>query len=207
MFSGSLALLYSLLGFQGGGQGSSPDRGQSLVEWYWLMLFNSLKKCNGIRIWLFFIKCHPGKDSDSRWVMHSRGRACHQGVRIFLAISPHESFPAFTLVSDRTWVVNNARPAVLAFVIVAEVDRNFTTGTFPLLHVKNKTLFTNGNWKDISWSSVEDLQSGTLVPWWVSPAIYGRSSDRDVQIHYESDKYSSLTCFPCKLVENCWKKD
>ena len=33
MVSGSLALLYFLLGFHGGRQGSSPDRGQSLVEW------------------------------------------------------------------------------------------------------------------------------------------------------------------------------
>ena len=33
MVSGSLALLYFLLGFQGGRQGSSPDRGQSPVEW------------------------------------------------------------------------------------------------------------------------------------------------------------------------------
>ena len=31
--SGSLALLYFLLGFHGGRQGSSPDRGQSPVEW------------------------------------------------------------------------------------------------------------------------------------------------------------------------------
>ena len=33
MFSGSLALLYFLLGFHGGRQGSGPDRGQSHVEW------------------------------------------------------------------------------------------------------------------------------------------------------------------------------
>ena len=33
MVSGSLALLYFLLGFYGGRQGSSPDRGQSPVEW------------------------------------------------------------------------------------------------------------------------------------------------------------------------------
>ena len=33
MVSGSLALLYFLLGFHGGRQGSSPDRGQSPVEW------------------------------------------------------------------------------------------------------------------------------------------------------------------------------
>ena len=33
MVSGSLALLYFLLGFHGGRQGSGPDRGQSLVEW------------------------------------------------------------------------------------------------------------------------------------------------------------------------------
>ena len=31
--SGSLALLYFLLGFHGGRQGSGPDRGQSPVEW------------------------------------------------------------------------------------------------------------------------------------------------------------------------------
>ena len=33
MVSGSLALLYFLLGFHGGKQGSGPDRGQSPVEW------------------------------------------------------------------------------------------------------------------------------------------------------------------------------
>ena len=33
MASGSLALLYFLLSFHGGGQGSGPDRGQSPVEW------------------------------------------------------------------------------------------------------------------------------------------------------------------------------
>ena len=33
MISGSLALLYFLLGFHGGRQGSSPNRGQSPVEW------------------------------------------------------------------------------------------------------------------------------------------------------------------------------
>ena len=33
MVSGSLALLYFLLGFHGGMQGSGPDRGQSPVEW------------------------------------------------------------------------------------------------------------------------------------------------------------------------------
>ena len=33
MVSGSLALLYFLLGFHGGRQGSGPDRGQSPVEW------------------------------------------------------------------------------------------------------------------------------------------------------------------------------
>ena len=33
MVSGSLALLYFLLGFHGGRQGSSPNRGQSPVEW------------------------------------------------------------------------------------------------------------------------------------------------------------------------------
>ena len=33
MVSGSLALLYFLLGFHGGGQGSGPDRGRSPVEW------------------------------------------------------------------------------------------------------------------------------------------------------------------------------
>ena len=33
MGSGSLALLYFLLGFHGGRQGSGPDRGQSPVEW------------------------------------------------------------------------------------------------------------------------------------------------------------------------------
>ena len=33
MVSGSLALLYFLLGFNGGKQGSGPDRGQSPVEW------------------------------------------------------------------------------------------------------------------------------------------------------------------------------
>ena len=33
MVSGSLALLYFLLGFYGGRQGSGPDRGQSPVEW------------------------------------------------------------------------------------------------------------------------------------------------------------------------------
>ena len=33
MVSGSLALLYFLLGFDGGRQGSGPDRGQSPVEW------------------------------------------------------------------------------------------------------------------------------------------------------------------------------
>ena len=32
MVSGSLALLYFLLGFHGGRQGSGPDRGQSPVE-------------------------------------------------------------------------------------------------------------------------------------------------------------------------------
>ena len=32
MVSGSLALLYFLLGFHGGKQGSGPDRGQSPVE-------------------------------------------------------------------------------------------------------------------------------------------------------------------------------
>ena len=31
--NGSLALLFFLLGFHGGRQGSSPDRGQSPVEW------------------------------------------------------------------------------------------------------------------------------------------------------------------------------
>ena len=33
MVSGSLALLYILLGFHGGRQGSGPDREQSPVEW------------------------------------------------------------------------------------------------------------------------------------------------------------------------------
>ena len=33
MVSSSLALLYFLLGFHGGRQGSGPDRGQSPVEW------------------------------------------------------------------------------------------------------------------------------------------------------------------------------
>ena len=33
MVSGSLALLYFLLGFHGGRQGSGSDRGQSPVEW------------------------------------------------------------------------------------------------------------------------------------------------------------------------------
>ena len=33
MVSGSLALLYFFLGFNGGRQGSGPDRGQSPVEW------------------------------------------------------------------------------------------------------------------------------------------------------------------------------
>ena len=33
MVSRSLALLYFLLGFHGGRQGSGPDRGQSPVEW------------------------------------------------------------------------------------------------------------------------------------------------------------------------------
>ena len=33
MVSGSLALLYFLLGFHGWRQGSGPDRGQSPVEW------------------------------------------------------------------------------------------------------------------------------------------------------------------------------
>ena len=33
MVSGSLALLYFLLGFHGGRQGSGSDREQSLVEW------------------------------------------------------------------------------------------------------------------------------------------------------------------------------
>ena len=33
MVSGSLALLFFLLGFHGGRQGSGPDRGQSPVEW------------------------------------------------------------------------------------------------------------------------------------------------------------------------------
>ena len=33
MVSGSLALLYFLLGFHGGRQGSGPDRGRSPVEW------------------------------------------------------------------------------------------------------------------------------------------------------------------------------
>ena len=33
MVSGSLALLYFLLGFHGGRQGSGPNRGQSPVEW------------------------------------------------------------------------------------------------------------------------------------------------------------------------------
>ena len=33
MVSGSLALLYFLLIFHGGRQGSGPDRGQSPVEW------------------------------------------------------------------------------------------------------------------------------------------------------------------------------
>ena len=33
MVSGSLALLYFLLGFHGGRQDSGPDRGQSPVEW------------------------------------------------------------------------------------------------------------------------------------------------------------------------------
>ena len=33
MVSGSLALLYFLLSFHGGRQGSGPNRGQSLVEW------------------------------------------------------------------------------------------------------------------------------------------------------------------------------
>ena len=33
MVSGSLALLYFLLGFHGGRQGSGPDRSQSPVEW------------------------------------------------------------------------------------------------------------------------------------------------------------------------------
>ena len=33
MVSSSLALLYFLLGFHGGRQGSSPDRGRSPVEW------------------------------------------------------------------------------------------------------------------------------------------------------------------------------
>ena len=33
MVSGSLALLYFLLGFHGGWQGSGPDRGQCPIEW------------------------------------------------------------------------------------------------------------------------------------------------------------------------------
>ena len=33
MVSGSLALLYFLLGFHGGRQGSGPNREQSPVEW------------------------------------------------------------------------------------------------------------------------------------------------------------------------------
>ena len=33
MVSGSLALLYFLLSFHGGRQGSGPDRGRSPVEW------------------------------------------------------------------------------------------------------------------------------------------------------------------------------
>merc|ERR1712105_555494 len=33
MVSGSLALLYFLVGFHGGRQGSGPDRGRSPVEW------------------------------------------------------------------------------------------------------------------------------------------------------------------------------
>ena len=33
MVSGSLAMLYFLLGFHGGRQGSGPDRGRSPVEW------------------------------------------------------------------------------------------------------------------------------------------------------------------------------
>ena len=33
MVSGSLSLLYFLLGFHGGRQGSGPDRGRSPVEW------------------------------------------------------------------------------------------------------------------------------------------------------------------------------
>ena len=33
MVRGSLALLYFLLGFHGGRQGSGPDRGRSPVEW------------------------------------------------------------------------------------------------------------------------------------------------------------------------------
>ena len=33
MVSGSLALLFFLLGFHGGRQGSGPDRGGSPVEW------------------------------------------------------------------------------------------------------------------------------------------------------------------------------
>ena len=33
MVSGSLALLYFLLGFHGDRQGSGPNRGQSPVEW------------------------------------------------------------------------------------------------------------------------------------------------------------------------------
>ena len=33
MVSGSLALLYFLIGFHGGRQGSGPDRGHSPVEW------------------------------------------------------------------------------------------------------------------------------------------------------------------------------
>ena len=33
MVSGSFALLYFFLGFHGGKQGSSPDRGQSFVDW------------------------------------------------------------------------------------------------------------------------------------------------------------------------------
>ena len=33
MVSGSLALLYFLLGVHGGRQGSGPDRGRSPVEW------------------------------------------------------------------------------------------------------------------------------------------------------------------------------
>ena len=48
MVSGSLALLYFLLSFHGGRQGSGPDRGQSPVEWGDFP-FVSLSVCPSVR--------------------------------------------------------------------------------------------------------------------------------------------------------------